>query len=247
MQKPMFVWLGSGRARKRGVGGDGRYLDEATRAGLPVPPGAILLDEFYRFCRDAGLVAGAVERPVISDVELWHNTLFYSVRLPPFARPVVVRPTWTAAGLYPAANGTGDKQPINLHDPAAAAVALATVWGVAARAQAARADVLVLEAIQAEQRGWATLTEDMDELPPVNEGAADLRLPRLRGRTLPDAGLPPSVRRLQMLLRGVRRTFNPAPRRVAWADDGQICWLTSVAEQARETAHNAVAGDGFPE
>lgn len=227
MQKPMFVWLGSGRARKRGVGGDGRYLDEASRAGLPVPAGAVLLDEFYRFCREAGLVTGAAERPVIPDVELWHNTLFYSVRLPPFARPVVVRPTWTATGRDQAALGAGD---INLNAPAAAAAGLSVVWAAAARAQIARADVLILETIPADQRGWAILSEEMDELLPAGEGATADKLPRLRGRASPDAVLPPFVRRLQMLLRGVRRTFNPAPRRVAWADDGAICWMTGAAE-----------------
>lgn len=227
MNKPMFIWLGSGRARKRGVGGDGRYLDEATRAGLPVPAGAVLLDEFYRFCRASGLVTGAAGRPVIPDTELWHNTLFHSVRLPPFDRPVAVR-------LVPPANGEmasiSGRRGVALNDRDAAAAALLAVWAAAERAGATRADALILETIPAEQRGWATLGEETDELQPAPEGAPGHTLPRLRGRAVPDADLPPFARRAQMLLRGVRRTFDPPPRRVAWADDGAICWLLGVSD-----------------
>jgi hypothetical protein len=227
MNKPMFIWLGSGRARKRGVGGDGRTLDEATRAGLPVPDGAVLLDEFYRFCRAAGLVTGAAGRPAIPDAELWHNTLFHSVRLPSFARPVVVRLVTPAAinGETVAAYGRGE---VNLNDQDAAAAAVIAAWAAAERAGAARADALILETIPNGQSGWAILSEETDELYSAPGSSPGVTLPRLRGRATPDAGLPPFVRRAQMLLRGVRRTFNPPPRRVAWADDGAICWLLGV-------------------
>lgn len=232
MYKPMFVWLGSGRARKRGVGGDGRFLDEATRAGLPVPAGAVVLDEFYRFGRESGLVAGSAERPFIPDTELWHNTLFHSVRLPPFTRPVIVRPSFSAARVGESADNSSARRAIDLNDPDAAAAALAAAWASAHQSGAARADVLIVEMLPAAQGGWVMLGEDADQLLPGPDGLPDGLLPRLPGRAAPDATLPPFARRLQMLLRGVRRTFNPAPPRVAWADDGAICRLLGIAEQA---------------
>ncbi len=230
MNKPMFIWLGSGRAHKRDVDGDGRFLDEATRAGLPVPAGAVLLDEFYRFCRQSGLVAGPAERPAIGDPELWHNTLFYSVRLPPFGRPVVVRSSTPAAPTAATTGGSPDYRAVDLNDPAAAAAALTATWALAHRRGIARADALILEILPTTQSGWVLLGEDVDHVTPSHDGLPDGDLPRLRGRAAPEATLPPFARRLQMLLRGVRRTFNPAPRRVAWGDDGAICWLLGAEE-----------------
>src|SRR4051794_39185292 len=58
--------LGSGRAAAAGVGNKGALLDRAARAGLPVPPGIVLLDEAWEQARSAGLVAvhdGTVTAP----------------------------------------------------------------------------------------------------------------------------------------------------------------------------------------
>ena len=46
------------------------------------------------------------------------------------------------------------------------------------------------------------------------------------GRT--DDSLPEYGRRLQKLLRGVKRTFGNKISHVTWADDGHICWLLQL-------------------
>ncbi len=88
----MFAWLGSGRSRRRKVGNSGRHLDLAARAGLPVPPGAILLDEFYRFALQNDLATVVGSRVIIPEPAVLHETLFQSVRLPRFDQPLVVTP-----------------------------------------------------------------------------------------------------------------------------------------------------------
>ena len=55
-------------------------------------------------------------------------------------------------------------------------------------------------------------------------------LPRLTGWQTPDPDLPPFARRVQMLLRGARRTFGPGMWQIEWIDDGQICYLVTAAK-----------------
>lgn len=225
MGQPMFVWLGSGRARKRHVGDKGRFLDEAARAGLPVPAGAILLDEFYRFCLDNDLAQYVGRRPVIPDIELWHNTLFHSVRLPPFDRMVAVRPVGfcpdNSAGSAPAA-----RLWVDISDPGAAAEAVSAVWATAHCPQPVRADVLIMEMVAAGHAGQVRLGErEEDEVTVTSPSAATFPLLQLPPRRAPDESLPPFTRRLQMLLRGCRRTFGPVVREIEWIDDGAICYL----------------------
>ncbi|RIK23303.1 MAG: hypothetical protein DCC51_03985 [Anaerolineae bacterium] len=69
----------------------GQYLDQAARAGLPVPAGAILLDDLWGTFLKNNLVAISGGRAIIPDPELFHNTLFYSVRLPRFNNLVAIR------------------------------------------------------------------------------------------------------------------------------------------------------------
>jgi hypothetical protein len=222
----MFVWLGSGRTRKRHVGGLGRFLDEAARAGLPVPAGAVLLDEFYRFCLGRGLAQRTADQLIIPDIELWHNTLFHSVRLPTFDRPVAVRPSFSAdgGGLMP---NPLARQWVSLNDPVAAADAFSAIWTVAVHFPATtRADTLIIEMVTAEHAGCVNLSDgEADEITVASPSAATLRLPRLLPLRAPDESLPPYARRLQMLVRGLRRTFGPAVRQVEWADDGAICYV----------------------
>lgn len=226
MAQPMFVWLGSGRTRKRRVGGKGRFLDEAARAGLPVPAGAVLLDEFYRFCLECGLAQRVVNQLIIPDIELWHNTLFHSVRLPRFDRPVAVRPSFSDDGgaVVP---GPTARQWVDLNDPAAAAAALSAIWTAAVHLPTpGRADTLIMEMVTAEHAGHVNISDDeADEITVSSPSAATFRLPRLLPRRVPEESLPPYARRLQMLARGLRRTFGSAVRQVEWADDGAICYV----------------------
>jgi len=225
MTTPMFVWLGSGRARKRHVADDGRRLDQLAAAGLPVPPGAILLDEYYRFSLDKGLARSAGRRVTIPDAELWHNTLFLSVRLPGFARPVIVR------GLGRGDAPRPDYPPVAFDDAALAAQSLEDHWSAFA-SDDARRDVLILESVAAANSGAAHSAAGDDADIILLDGRPDepaLRLPRLAGRDRPTTDQPPFARRLQQLLRGARRTLGPGDWRVEWADDGRVCWLTYVS------------------
>ena len=230
MSAPLFIWLGSGRARRRAVGPPARQLDQAAQAGLPVPAGAVLLDEFFRLALDTGLAQANGRTVAIPDPELWHNTLFHSVRLPRFRRPVAVYAVAvattgdeTAAGAPPVAC-----RDVDFANPPAAARALEAVWSAAPPGDTARRDALIIEMVPAQVTGAATTTDaDDDWVAPA--GAAPFALPQLRGRRGPDADRPPYVRRLQQLLRGVRRTFGSGAWRIEWADDGHICWLVLVS------------------
>lgn len=227
MATPLFIWVGSGRARKRHVSGVGRWLDAAAQGGLPVPAGAVLLDEFFRVSLDKGLAHESGGRATIPDAELWHNTLFYSVRLPRFVRQIVVRASCAeAGGLAPAG------PPVNFDDPHQAARAVAATWSVWANGEAAaRRDVLLLETVAAATSGLATTItgEESDEVILFGDGPAvqSLTIPQLHGR--PTVAQPPFIRRLQQALRGARRTLGPGAWRMEWADDGRICWLVGIA------------------
>jgi len=220
----MFVWLGSGRARKRGVENQAfQLLDRAAQAGLPVPAGAILLDDFFHFAVEKKLAQPNGDRIIISDAELWHNTLRYSIRLPRFGRPV---------GVHAAQDPSISRAPapaVNFDDPLSAAAAVAAMWSTWPTAEDARRDILLIEAVAPEVEGTAATRAgagaDMVSLHAVSGSADSLDLPRLEGWRRPDATLPPYARRLQQLLRGARRTFGPGDWRVDWADDGRVCWL----------------------
>lgn len=222
MSTPFFVWLGSGRARRRKVAPAGQWLDEAARAGLPVPPGAILLDEFFHLCLDKGLAARHSDQVLIPDAELFYNTLFYSVRLPAFERPVTARRI----------EATPTNHAVDAADVAALTKALAAAWTSMPNAASGRHDVLLMERVAATSWGIATcrLAAERDEVLVTSDGpTSPLSLARLRPRQAAEATLPPFVRRLQMLLRGVGRTLGLGDRVVHWADDGEICWLLGVS------------------
>ena len=238
MSAPLFVWLGAGRARRRGVADAGLVLlDRAAQAGLPVPAGAILLDEFFRFALEKSLAEWAGDRILIPDVELWHNTLLYSVRLPRFEQPILVRSAGQQAGALDLA-----ARPVDFADPDAAARAVAAAWSSPGLFSAGRRDTLLLEQVPVEIAGTVTLhdgrTTDTVWLRGAEARGEAIELPRLAGWNRPDASLPAYARRLQQLLRGARRTFGQGEWRVAWGDDGRLCWLLGV--------NSAGIGSGSP-
>ena len=57
---------------------------------------------------------------------------------------------------------------------------------------------------------------------------ASFVIDRLRAFQRTSGEMPPFARRLQKLLRGVRRTFGRGDWCIEWADDGEICWLVQV-------------------
>ena len=229
MASSLFIWLGSGRARRRRIGDKGRLLDEAARAGLPVPAGAILTDELLRLFVEKGLLENYDGRLIAPDPELLHNTLFFSVRLPRFDKPVALRPAFT-----PSTTSVPARLDVDLNDTVAATMALANIWTEVARLPAgARADTLVMEMVAADYAGTALTGHN-----PTHDAVTLLRstetitlapeLPHLR-RGQPDAERPPFARRLQMLLRGVRRTFGRGLWQIEWIDDGHICYLIQLS------------------
>lgn len=233
MGTALFIWLGSGRARRRKVAQRGVCIDQAAQAGLPVPPGAILLQELLQVFTREGLVESGQGRVSIPDPELLHNTLLYSVRLPRFRRPVMVRP------LFPSGTGMQPRgeipatflSPVDLNDAGDTARALTAVWSAASRLPDVRADVLLMECVEAKHTGLAhtAAAGDTDQIESTGDEPMTLQpLTRLRGWQKPDPGLPPYARRLQLLLGGVRRTFGRGDWTIEWADDGRICWLLDV-------------------
>lgn len=225
MAKTPFVWLGAGRARKRGVAEATAVLDDIARAGLPVPAGAVLLDELYRILLNEGVIELAGKLVVVPD-PVWLTEIIYrDVHLPRLSQPVVARRAEAdqiAGGAVPADD---------FSDPAQVAAALRRVWSEQEADNAdGRHDVLLIEQVAAAHAGTADIGGDEPFDRVLLKGSGEVwELPRLRTFQGADAALPAYGQRLQKLLRGLRRTLDDGRWRVAWADDGQICWVTAVA------------------
>jgi hypothetical protein len=224
MARTPFVWLGAGRARKRGVAEVTAVLDDIARAGLPVPAGAVLLDELYRILLNEGVVELTGTFIVVPD-PIWLTEVIYrDVRLPRLAKPVFVGRAdaeQIPAGAAPASD---------FSDPEQVAAALRRVWSEQEIDDAgARHDVLLIEQIAAKHAGTADIAEDklVDHVL-VDGTDTALELAQLRSFQGADAALPSYAQRLQKLLRGLRRTLDDGRWRIAWADDGAICWVTAV-------------------
>lgn len=238
MIKPTFVWLGSRRARKRGVGDKGRWLDQASSAGLPVPAGAILLDEVYQLFLAEAIITADDSAVLVPDPAFLHETLYRAVRLPRLDRPAAVRAAFSAGddsidvGLGPFAHRLW----VDLEDASQLASSLAAIWSsglrwgesILERGGVPRRDVLLMEMVDGDVCGQATSHPDSEWDEATFETNADsdsLRLPRLGAWRNPDPALPPFAQRLQRLLRGARRTFGRQAYQIEWIDDGRTCWL----------------------
>ncbi len=99
MRQSPFIWLGSGRTRRRNVARKGSLLDQAARSGLPVPRGGILLDDFYRICLENGVVEEVAGAVAVPDPEWLHEVLYGEVRFPRLEKLVAVR---SASAVLPA-------------------------------------------------------------------------------------------------------------------------------------------------
>ena len=218
-----FVWLGAARAEKRGVSQQGVLLDRATRVGLPVPRGGILLDDFYNIALADELFVVGDGRLTCPDPTRLHEVLYQAVRFPKLERPVAVRPIFSPKnGRFPAQ--------LNVHftDPSSLAHALSAVYSSALdRPATLRRDVLVMEMVDSVVAGTAVThtNQSTDTLTYNQQDLAIRQLGRFQA-TSPD--LPPFAQRLQKLLRGIRRTFGKGNWRSSWGDDGEICWLLGL-------------------
>jgi hypothetical protein len=245
MMKPLFVWLGSRRTRKHEVGDKCRYLDQATSAGLPVPSGAILLDELYRLFLAEEVIEVVEDTIRVPDPGFLYQTLYAGVHFPKIERPVVVRAafSWPNSPERDPQGTFAHRLTADLNEAAQLAEALAKVWSSAFAMETRRKqknvtmrrDVLVMEAVDISVRGWVTTrqqeAEDALNVEEGEIGSAKKSLSKLRPWRSPDKSLPAYAQRLQQLMRGVRRTFGKRELRVDWIDDGRICWITQVSSQ----------------
>lgn len=208
-----FAWLGSKRAAKRDVAEPGCLLDRAANAKLPVPDGGILLHDFYELALDEGIVQEKDGLITAVSPQALHDLLYNLARFPRLEDELVLRPLHN--------NQFGPTQPpIQADDPATLTNSLCESW----QSQNGRHDVLLITLPQTELAGTAVSLPNADSdqiiLP---EGK--MSLAQLGRWQRPDSSLPPHAQRLQMLLRGLRRTFGDTGWGIEWMDDGRICWL----------------------
>ncbi len=246
--KTPFIWLGSGRTRKWAVSEKVRLLDQAAGAGLPVPPGAVLLDEFLHWVIAEGVVVEGKNTPAGSfstpDPVWLAEALYNGIHFPQPDNPVAVYAAFSKTeGDLPVDHRLlADESPqeqarphfleVDFADPVQLAESLCRVWS-SALPEVQRKDILIMEMIQTEIGGGALIrkAELIDEVTAATKTAVSPtthRLPQLRAWQRPQADLPAYFQRLQKLLRGVRRTFGKGDWQIEWADDDRICWLLQV-------------------
>ncbi len=229
MSDYFFVWLGSGRTRKiKGISQKCIFLDRALRAGLPVPGGSILLDWFFQLAVEEG-VAGVRDGEIRVDTpQALADLLYTAVRHPRFDKPAAVRTAFSP----PLAQSIVELN-CDLNDPQVLAAVLQQAWtAVSATDETIRRDLLLMKMVDVVVEGTAVLSPDQqsDSTTIVNQ-ADSLHIPPLKHWwSRGDNDLPEYGRRLQKLLRGVRRTFGDQVGEIVWADDGRICWILQLSE-----------------
>jgi hypothetical protein len=239
MKKTPFVWLGANRARKWPVGQKALLLDKATSAGLPVPNGAILLDELFQIFIEEGSLVVTETAVSVTDPDWLFESFYQGIRFPRIDQPAAMRSAFSVLDNSQQPIQSIAKLDVDLNDPNELAAALSSVWSVSSLPkQPFRRDVLVMEMVGGTDmvEGTAVIVNDTatDQIS-TQEGS--LEIPQLTGffpRT--DSSLPPYAQRLQKLLRGIRRTFGEGSWQVDWLDDGEICWVTKVVERKPQIA-----------
>lgn len=229
MSKTPFIWLGAGRAGKRGVGHRGVLLDKLARARLPVPQGAILLDDLFRIYLSEGIIELTDDRVFVRDPVWFFEVLYRDVRFPRLRAQLDIcrlpengqEEVWETRGVVSAVDSEDARQ---------LALAIGQAWSIPGDAGERRRDVLVTKSVAAKTRGRAISRagEVLDEVEVEGSDTAVLSLPRLRILRQPSGELQPPLGRLQMLLRGLRRSLGQGNWTVEWADDGAICWVQRV-------------------
>ncbi len=231
-----FIWLGSGRSRKRDVGYKGKMLDLAARGGLPVPEGGILQDEFFRICLAEEIAALIGERVIIPDPVWLYEVLYRDIRFPRLKSRVAVRQAAAVTENNKQENMHAQLN-VNFDDPQDMTNALRTVWSAGdPRDEGNKMDVLVMAMVETQTWGTASTLqgEEQDATTVHQKGGSGqtvtLNLPRPGLFRRSEIELPPFARRLQKLLGGTRRTFGRDDYQIDWLDDGEICWLIQVHE-----------------
>lgn len=232
-----FVRLGHRESpyKKLGVSEKGQLLNRAVRAGLPVPHGIIVLDAVWTRLQEWDALSVQDD-----DVHISNGHFFLeSMALHKVVHPVVVRGAFSADYTQP----TPAVLNIAPDDPDALIRALVDVWQAGAGAE--RRDIIVMEYVAPQATGHAVVLPDSsaDSITvsdavsdAVTDGQSSTTEPRQidrLGRWQRPTGDAPYTRRLQQLLRGVRRSFGKsAALEIEWIDDGEVCWIVDMAHYA---------------
>ncbi|MEM6528342.1 MAG: PEP/pyruvate-binding domain-containing protein, partial [Chloroflexota bacterium] len=253
---PLYITIGSGMASGFGVGAKGRNLDTATKQGLLVPSGVILLDELWRQALINNVIT--IEDGAITCAD--PKAFYVALNLPAFPAKATVAvrsafnvedtPNLSMAGHFASITGVDPTKPDALIG------ALCDVWASSLEYDDIRRDVLVMEMVDAKHAGVAfTETNYEDDYVNYVEGTAEalvsgevegdiaeIRKLRLfekgdleEGPGREDATF---LDRLQALLRRTRDVFGDANWDIEWADDGVICWLVQVRPITAGTRRN---------
>jgi hypothetical protein len=222
MKTLFFAWLGSKRARKQGVADRGSLLDEAARLRLPVPNGGILLDLFYRLLLQDGWLVATENGYRLPDPDGVFNLLYETIHFPRLDSLVLLQST---DADWPLPN-TAARRLETVDQLAAALIHSYTL--MAGLPDDARRDLLIIPAVPVQTAGSAVAhpPDTPDTVIIAGERAA---LPQLGRWHRAESAQPPHLRRLQLLLRGVRHAFgSKTPWYIRWVDDGEICWLVQI-------------------
>ena len=202
-----MIRLGSGEAARAGAAPKAALLDRAARAGLPVPAGFVVLDGEPARAAGGGL--------------------------------------WAVRSAFGAEDGKEQslagwfETKLNVPGPGVPAAAEAVRASGARRPGRFRRDVLVMRMAEARHAGVAFTERDFEDdlvnhVPGLAAGLVSGAEPggrmllARRERFEPLDAPPGWPRRLQALLRDVRRVFGAGDWDVEWADDGRRCWLLQV-------------------
>ncbi len=220
-----FVWLGSKRAKRKGTPEKGWRLDMAARAGLPVPPGGIFLDDVFWLALQENIVMLENGRITIPSPQALTGFLYTTVRFPRLNKPCAVRPL-PSAGI----TAVSPALFMDMNDAGTLAKTLRQMWTTMGGAsEECRHDILIQEMVEGEIEGTA-VSRKSSEADAYFSNGEQRNLPKLGrwDRTDPDA--PHYAQRLQKLLRGLRRTFGAEDWLVHWLDDGRVCWLLQISD-----------------
>jgi hypothetical protein len=195
---------------------------------LPVPQGIVILDGAWQRLQEWGALTVDGD-----DIHVTNAAFFLeALALHKVKRPVVVRPAFVSdEGVLSAE--AHDQTALAPDEPEQLIHALIAVWQSGA-SWATRRDMLVMEFVHADVKGSAVLghgdSADTITFTHSQTGTTDtIDLPQLVGRRRPDA-IEPFARRLQQLLRGVRRSFGDGKvAHIEWIDDGKICHLVGLS------------------
>lgn len=218
-----FVWLGAKRAQKQGVIEKGWRLDLAARMRLPVPNGGILLDNFYWLARQEQVIVltnGRVQAPQPTQL---YDLLYHQVHFPKLDTACAVRPLFD-----PDPAQTPSRLQVAVTDATALADALCALWtAVLPQEEQTAHTLLIQEMVPLVTEGTAVSLADT-AVDQMMVGQQSWEMAKLGGWQRSSSHLPDYGQRLQMLLRGLRRSLGKGNWQVRWGDDGRVCWLLQI-------------------